>query len=85
MPKSKPKKVRRAGGRTAVKRRKRETKTALVKARVPRSMKNAVTSYAQSVGEVEAVVVREALAEYFARRGLLFDKTPLSARADIQR
>lgn len=47
-------------------------KDELVKARVSRGMKNAVVNAAAAKGdrEAEAVILREALAEYFAARGV---------------
>lgn len=55
-------------------------KTCVVKARVGKRMKKAVTDWASASGEDEAVVLREALAEYFAARHIDVDKIPLSAR-----
>jgi hypothetical protein len=47
-------------------------KDELVKARVSRGMKSAVVNAAAAKGdrEAEAVILREALAEYFAARGI---------------
>lgn len=43
-------------------------------------MKAAVVRYAEETGETEAIIVREALAEYFEARGIKVGKTALSQR-----
>lgn len=48
---------------------KRTNKTAMINARVTRRMKQQVLLEAENRGETEAMIVREALKEYFERRG----------------
>lgn len=47
---------------------KRNNKTAMINARVTRRMKQRLMDAAETRGETEAMIVREALAEYFQRR-----------------
>ena len=47
---------------------KRSNKTAMINARVTRRMKQLLLDAAEQRGETEAMIVREALTEYFTRR-----------------
>jgi hypothetical protein len=57
------------------------SKAALIKARVTPAMKLAVEQYARDRGESEAVIVREALKEYFRTRTEPLREQPVSYRA----
>lgn len=59
----------------------KEPKDRIVKGRVGKTMKAAVVSYAEQTGESEAVIVREALAEYFATRKIPIGKMQLGKAA----
>lgn len=50
---------------------KRINKTAMINARVTRRMKQSVLMEAEQRGETEAMIVREALKEYFERRAIM--------------
>ena len=60
---------------------KRTNKTAMINARVTRRTKQLLMDAAETRGETEAMIVREALAEYFARR----EQTPASRRHSLKR
>lgn len=60
---------------------KRTNKTAMINARVTRRMKQLLMEAAETRGETEAMIVREALAEYFTRR----EQSPASGRHSLKR
>lgn len=68
---------------------KKTGKTELVKARVSKPMKEAVAAAAGSKGggegEAEASVIREALAEYFTKRGVTIVEASATQPAPIPR
>lgn len=57
----------------------------MVKARVPVELKEAVVAYANSTRECESVIVREAVTEYLAVRGVDSGKRQLGSSAPPSR
>jgi hypothetical protein len=58
----------------------KQRKVEIIKARVSTSMKRGIDGLAHQRGESEAVIIREALAQYLKRSAILVDGRPSSHR-----